>query len=364
MGLLQETAYQYYESKQTFVATQGQTDFTLTLSPLPESTERFNVTLNDVEITSGLTYDADTGVITIAATNLNDVVTVILKDTGLGKYRFTSLLDIVNNYMIGYVGDGKIMNSVKRSDVLFHAKRGIQEFAYDVTRVEKIQEIEVGPSLSIPMPQDYVNYVKISFVDDAGIERLIMPTRLSSKATEPILQDEDYKYLYDQNDELLLGSSVIEDRFKNFDITKISGSANDTEVNYNADNSLDRLMVYGGRYGLNPETTTENGVFIIDEANGKISFSSNIADKIITLRYISDGLGTDDEMKVHKFAEEAMYKHISYGIANAKANMPEYIVNRFRKERRAAIRNAKIRLANLKMEELTQVMKGKAKIIK
>ncbi len=59
-----------------------------------------------------------------------------------------------------------------------------------------------------------------------------------------------------------------------------------------------------------------------------------------------------------------MYKHIRYGIANAKANMPEYIVNRFRKERRAAIRNAKIRLANLKMEELTQVMKGKAKVIK
>ncbi len=364
MGLLQETAYQYYESKQTFIATQGQTDFTVTLDPLPESTERFNVTLNDVEITSGLTYNANTGVITIAATNLNDVVTVILKDSGLGKYRFTTLADIVSNYMVAYVGDGKLINSVNKTDVLFHAKRGIQEFAFDIARVEKIQEIEVGPSLSIPMPQDYVNYVKISFVDDAGIERLIMPTRLSSKASEPILQDEDYKYLYDQNDELLLGSSVIEDRFKNFDITKISGSANDTEVNYNADNSLDRLMVYGGRYGLNPETTTENGVFIIDEANGKISFSSNVADKIITLRYISDGLGTDDEMKVHKFAEEALYKHISLGIASAKANMPEYIINRFKKERRAAMRNAKIRLYNLKMEELTQVMKGKAKIIK
>ena len=128
MGLLQETAYQYYESKQTFIATQGQTDFTITLDPLPESTERFNVTLNDVEITSGLTYNANTGVITIAATNLNDVVTVILKDSGLGKYRFTTLADIVSNYMVAYVGDGKLINSVNKTDVLFHAKRGIQEF--------------------------------------------------------------------------------------------------------------------------------------------------------------------------------------------------------------------------------------------
>ena len=44
--------------------------------------------------------------------------------------------------------------------------------------------------------------------------------------------------------------------------------------------------------------------------------------------------------------------------------MPEYIINRFRKEKRAAMRNAKIRLANLKTEEMTQIMRGKAKMIK
>jgi len=51
-------------------------------------------------------------------------------------------------------------------------------------------------------------------------------------------------------------------------------------------------------------------------------------------------------------------------VLSAKANIPEYIVNRFRRDRRAAMRNAKLRLSNLKLKELTQVMRGKSKQIK
>ena len=40
------------------------------------------------------------------------------------------------------------------------------------------------------------------------------------------------------------------------------------------------------------------------------------------------------------------------------------MIARFKKERYAAIRNAKLRLSNLKSEELAQVMRGKSKIIK
>ena len=366
MALLRETAYQYYEAKQTFVATANQTQFTLKVDPIPSSANEFNIEVNGVEVAATTySYAPLTGVITFSAgKNVNDEITVILKDSGLGKYRFIRLDDIINNYMIAYVGDGKIINKTKRSEVLFHAQRGIQEFSYDVSRVEKIQEVEVGPSLSIPMPQDYVNYVSLSWVDDAGIERIIYPTRLTSKPSQAVLQDEDYKYLYDQNDDVLTGTPVTDARFKDYDISNISGARKGNESLHDLDDSLERLYISGKRYGLNPETSQENGVFIIDEANGKISFSSNIADKIIILKYISDGISGDGDVKIHKFIEEALYKHISYSIVNAKSNTPEYIVNRFRKERRAAMRNAKIRLSNLKLNELTQVMRGKSKIIK
>ena len=120
----------------------------------------------------------------------------------------------------------------------------------------------------------------------------------------------------------------------------------------------------GERYGLDPQHAQANGSFYIDNNTGKIHFSSNISGKTVVLDYISDGLGTDAEMQVHKFAEEAMYKSIAHAIMSTRANVPEYQVNRFKKEKFAAVRTAKLRLSNIKLEELTQTLRGKSKHIK
>ena len=120
----------------------------------------------------------------------------------------------------------------------------------------------------------------------------------------------------------------------------------------------------GSRFGLDPQHAQANGSFYIDPRLGRIHFSSNISGKTVILDYISDSLGTDAEMQVHKFAEEAMYKWIAYAILSTRANTQEYIVQRFRKERFAAVRTAKLRLSNIKLEELTQILRGKSKQIK
>ena len=70
------------------------------------------------------------------------------------------------------------------------------------------------------------------------------------------------------------------------------------------------------------------------------------------------------EMKVHKFAEEAMYKWISYAVLSTRIDTPEYVVQRYKKERFAATRQAKLRLSNIKLEEITQILRGKSKQIK
>ena len=375
MAFITETAYQYYNTSQKFTTTANQAAgsnhadegvYTLTFDPLPTAKSKFLIFVNNSEIDDDLySYNNSTGEITFTTGRaLNDVVIVKLKEQKLGSYRYISLADIINNYIIAYVGDGKLINATKRSEVLFHAKRGIQEFSYDISRVEKIQEIEVGTSLSVPMPQDYIHYVRISHVDEAGIEHIIYPGRYTSKPSESILQDSDYNYLYDNDDSLLTGTPVTDTRFQAFDVKNINGAVSNEDVSYDADRNSERIIEFGKRFGLEPEIAQKNGVFIIDEANGSIGFSSDLAGKIITIKYVSDGMGTDAEMKVHKFAEDAIYKYITYGIASAKANFPEYIINRFRKERRAAMRNAKLRLSSMKLGELTQVMRGKSKIIK
>ncbi len=361
MGFITQTARQYYSAEEGFIGTGSQSTFTLTFDPLPDNIDAFTLFIDDVEIANtNYTYTASTGVIDFTPSTppiLDAVIKVVLKQTRHGNYRYISLEDIVNNFMVSYVGDDKIINTVKKLDVIFHTKRAVQEFSYDISKVEKIQEIQVGPTLTVPFPQDYVNYVQLSFVDTNGIERIIYPTTNTSRPSESILQDNNADYLYDSDDSLLTGTAVIKDRFKGIENIDNTGSFDDL-------NSSISIGGLGQRFGNNPETTQTNGLFIIDELNGQFGFSSNLESQILTLKYISDGLGTDSEMKVHKLAEEAIYKYVAHAVLASKANIPEYIINRFKRERRAAMRNAKIRLSNMKTLEMAQVMRGKSKQIK
>ena len=118
------------------------------------------------------------------------------------------------------------------------------------------------------------------------------------------------------------------------------------------------------RYGIEPSHAQINGSFYIDDRLGKIHFSSNVSGLNVILDYISDSLGTDDEMHVHKFAEDAMYKHMLYDVISTRSNIGGGRLAFHKKEKFAAVRKAKLRLSNIKLEELTQVLRGQSKQIK
>ena len=270
-----------------------------------------------------------------------------------GNYQFTSLEHIINAFMVAYVGESKLISKVNRTDVQFHGMRAIQELSYDVLRSVKSQEIEIPPSLKMIIPQDYVNYVKLVRVGSDGIERVLYPT---GKTSNPfaITQDSAGVYQYTGDD---LTPQTDSDTWTNYQSQEVSDAYADDTTDIEIDNR-------GRRYGLDPQYAQANGSFYIDYLKGFIHFSSALAGQTVTLKYISDGLGTDAEMVVHKFCEEAVYKHIAYAILASRTNIPEYIVARFKKERFAETRKAKIRLSNIKIEEFTQVLKGLSKQIK
>jgi len=270
-----------------------------------------------------------------------------------GNYQFISLDHLINNFIIAYVGEDKIIPKVKRTDIAFHMQRALQELSYDTLRSEKAQEWEVGPNLTIILPHDYVNYVKLSWNDSKGIERLIHPVRKTSNP-RALLQESDYTPLEDISGNLQYASQS--DTLTAYEGN--SGSSQDDNVGstYSAH--------AGGRYGMDPQYSQSNGTFYIDPVSGLIHFSGDMNGRTVTIKYISDSLATDGEMQVHKFAEEAMYKMAASAILSTRANIQEYIVHRFKKDAFAAKRTAKLRLSNLKIEELNQVMKGKSKQIK
>lgn len=355
MGLLTGTDQLYYAGSQQFVSNGVQTSYEIEnfLDRISTGNDIY-VYVNNQLVETGWTWQTP-NVVFQTAPETNSNVLVVLKNHGYGGYRYISVSDIVNNFIVSYVGDGKLISRANRRDVVFHAKRAIQEFSYDISRVEKIQEVELGPSLMIPMPRDYVNYVSLSYVDDYGVEHPIPFGRITSIPSEAIAQDDDANYLFTNND-LETTSNITNQRFDN--------NVNTYNQNYDGDALSEGLLELDTRYGGDPELMNKNGMFIIDEAGGTFNFSSDLVGRLINIKYISDGLGTDDEMKVHKLAEEAIYKYMAHAILSTLAYVPEYVISRFKRERRAAMRNAKLRLYNLKMSEMTNVMRGKSKQIK
>jgi len=434
-----------------------------------------------------------------------------------GGYQFISLDTIINNFTVAYVGENKIIPKVRRTDIAFHAQRAMQELSFDTFKSVKSQEITLPPSNTMVLPQDYVNYTKICWVDGNGIERPLYPTRHTSNPI-PILQNSNGEYKLTAVGDLVINSDTIEldGEYKNIQVgmrvtgpyipigtfvastsnasnittitiednngasvnptipgsatsignvdttltftrrnrdlvleeetavvvenldwnltdfkitanatgditdvkvgmlvshdnfpvgtvvTNVSGTTivvselpdtavltNGGEVtfistpgnstawnNYKVDdtNSTDDAVAFnhdtdiydlniGQRYGLEPQMAQGNGTYYIDNLKGLIHFSSNISGKTVILKYISDGLGTSEEMVVHKMAEEAMYKCIAYAILSTTIS-GQALIPRFRQEKFAAVRQAKLRLSNVKIDELTQVMRGKSKWIK
>jgi len=401
-GLIQETNAQYYAGTQTFLADGAITAFTTTFNTNlifgnydPTNMDYAKNNFKLYTSANGLpgTYTeyiqaytvANNTITTTATLPNNNILVVQLKNlTGgnygnedafgnvveenYGNYSYIKVSELVTNFLVGYVGQGKIIQNVKRNDVIFHVKRALQEFSYDTLPSIKSQEATVPPNLSIPMPQDYVNYVKMSWVDQLGVKHIIYPTTLTSNPNSLLPQDWQGIPIQDNFSEDLDATSLTEDRWAKANDRLINGNLNLNEIN----NGIYPGTWYGfgfegfagRRYGLDPETSQSNGWFTMNHREGKISFSSNLRDALVIFEYISDGLAYDQDMKVPKMAEEAIYAYVNHAVLSTKVNTPEYIVNRYKREKSAKLRNAKIRLSNIKLDEIVQVMRNKSKWIK
>ena len=402
MSLLTENNRQYYEGAQGFRGNGVLVDFTTTFntdlifgsaSPSDVDYQKNNFKLYTSttgvpgswsETTTG--YSVSGNVITFVAPPANGLYIVVqLKkldggnygstvadkaygdtvEKNYGSYAYTKLEDVVNNFLLAYVGPGKLIQDVKRTDVIFHAKRAMQEFSYDTLKSINSQELTIPHSLSVVLPQDFVNYVNLYWVDNQGAQHIIMPANnLTSNPSELPLQGSNGVPVQDNFNENIDTTSIIEERWrtnflKNEDQDILDSSVYGWEYYYGWPE-----FGYGQLYGLDPQYSNANGYFTINNREGKISFSSNLVDKIIIFEYISDGLSTDIETRVPKLAEEAMYAYISHAVIATRINQPEYLVQRLKREASAKLRNAKIRLSNIKLNEIVQVMRGKSKWIK
>lgn len=283
-----------------------------------------------------------------------------------GSYQYLSLADVVNNFMLMYVGNDKLVNNVHRYNVLFHAKRAIQELNYDALKEIKVLEMSICDDLKLVLPPDYVSWVRMSLFKDGSL--MPLTENIQTNYAKSYLQDNDCKILFDESGNVLIGTSLL-------DYDRITGQARDMylgngsmkgQTGYNVDGNWFFDYTVEARFGLNTETANVNPTFRIDKKSGVINFSSEMADQIIVLEYVTDGMedGDNDEIEVHKMFEEFIYAYIKYVILTNKVNVQEYVVARAKKEKTALLRNARIRMSNIHPGRLLMNMRGRNKWIK
>ena len=285
-----------------------------------------------------------------------------------GSYQYISLNDIVNNFMVMYVGNDKLINNVERYNIIFHAKRAIQELNYDSLKEIKILELNVCDSLRFILPPDYVNWVRISMY--RGGTLLPLTENIQTNWSSAYLQDNNCKILFDEN------GNILKPENSTIDNDRITGSKKsiylNEQSNYNGQEGYFYNGIWyfeypiGGRFGLNTETANVNPTFKINKKSGVINFSSSMADELVVIEYVSDGMegGDDAEVSVNKLFEEFIYSYMKFVILQSKYGIQEYIINRARKEKSALLRNAKLRLSNIHPGRLLMNLRGQNKWIK
>ena len=175
-GLITETNEQYYAGSQRFLSDGGgviTTTFNTDLIFATSDTTSLDYPLNNFQIyTSATNLPGSYTEYTLAYTVVDNKITfgvapavgvyiaVQLKalDGGnygnkqaigttvqenYGSYGYTSLNEVINGFISTYVGEHKLIPDVKRTDVIFHAKRGLQEFSYDTLKSIKSQELTI-----------------------------------------------------------------------------------------------------------------------------------------------------------------------------------------------------------------------------
>lgn len=281
-------------------------------------------------------------------------------DTTLqGGYQYVSIKDIVNNFILTKVGDNFHIKHIEKDIVVFHAKRGLQEMNYDVLKEIKGVEIDLSDALTLILPEDYVKYVRVSWVD-AGGNFHPMVANQDTLIAAAYLQDNQYNILFDGN------GNVLKANQNSYDQTIVG----DAGFNYYLPNDygldFDSGLSHNARFGMQTDKANGNGWFTVDKRSGIMKFSSNVGAKTIVLEYISDGLEYSDigDIKVNKFAEKALMLYIESEILGNIDKIPEYVVKRKVKQAHVEKLKAKTRLSGFTFDELMQILRGKDKRIK
>jgi hypothetical protein len=249
------------------------------------------------------------------------------EEGNFGKYQYFSLKEFMDEIMLETQDDDSVIKNTKRSKLLNVAMRGIRLLSRDVANDVLAFEVTISESLVWPVPQDYVNWVRVSLVvnDDQTKSKRLVPLDVNYKIQTAVgyLQGHAGKILFDSNGEILKAdsSNAIARPYKSYEF-----------------NCSD------GQFTTDASKFSKYGEFTIDERRGIFVFSSNVMDQEVVIEYVSDGLQGQlkaEQITMHKYLRDALYDYVIKESIATKRNVSrsekEYWTNKWKGSRHRAV---------------------------
>lgn len=255
-----------------------------------------------------------------------------------GDSQYTSLKDIVAEYMDGLLPDDKTYDIPKRN-VIKQARNAIKLYKRSAVRELTALELDLSSSLQVTLPLDYADYWRISWVTEQGkLFPMAKNERLS--IAKSILQDDEFKFIYDDTGEYITAQG----KTPSVDDTVIALS------NFNFDLGQDFA----------------NGDFNIDKEAGVIQFGSKAKERTIVLEYISDGLynKADADIKINSIAVEAINNYIYFHLIRRFDKVPQSEKDRARRDWKISERVMNSLMNPIRLEDVLQVAKSRSRWVK
>lgn len=243
-----------------------------------------------------------------------------------GKYAYISLVEIIDELLGETIDPDNYLTNIRRSRLVAKAKEGIRVLNREVKKTIYAAEITVGPKLYLPLPQDYIDWVRVSVVDE-NYKLHPLRTNYDIPTAPGYLQDNNYDILFDNNGAIMT-----------------------------ADSSNQFNKPYSRYVVLESDKGYYNGEFIIDEKRGVIGFSSDLEDKEIVIEYVSDGIQDSDlrgeEIYIHKNIKQVLMLFIYHECIKGKRNVPFNEKRRSKEEYKAYLHKAKLDNLHFNIAEL------------
>lgn len=254
-----------------------------------------------------------------------------------GSYQYVSLKDIIDELLVESSDPDSYLSNTSRTKLLMAAKNGVRNLNREVKKNVKAVEMTVGVGLYIPLPQDYVDWLRISIITpDFKLQPLDVNRRLNTAIG--YLQDHNAEILFDDNGNILTSDSS------------------------NAYAHPHKSYLFSGSYcqagnkHLDTTKFSKWGECKIDNERGTIVFSSNLVNREVVLEYTSDRLENlnlrEGKVNIHKLLKDALIAYIYSAVISKRRHVPYNEKLRAKREYKALRHKALMDVADFDFNEL------------